>query len=38
MKEKIVSWFKRFGLVGFLFFTLKGLLWLLLAWLGLSIF
>jgi hypothetical protein len=27
-KEKIILWLKRLGLAGFLFFLLKGLLWL----------
>jgi hypothetical protein len=38
MKQRIITWFRRIGVVGFLFFTIKGLLWLLLAWLGFSIF
>jgi hypothetical protein len=29
-KEKIIMWFKKMGLIGFLFFLIKGLLWLLL--------
>ena len=35
MKKK---WLKRLGLIGFLFFLLKGLMWIalfVLAWLGL---
>jgi len=27
-KEKVKLWFKRFGLAGFLFFFIKGLIWL----------
>ena len=27
-KEKVKLWFKRVGLVGFLFFLIKGLIWL----------
>jgi hypothetical protein len=29
-ENKVVSWFARIGIVGFLFFTLKGLLWFLI--------
>jgi hypothetical protein len=28
MKGKYTIWFKRIGLIGFLFFLLKGLIWL----------
>ncbi|HMU78385.1 MAG TPA: hypothetical protein PLE03_01140 [Bacteroidia bacterium] len=27
-KEKVILWFKRLGLAGFLFFLIKGLIWL----------
>ncbi|XZQ03852.1 hypothetical protein ACJVDK_16755 [Pedobacter sp. MW01-1-1] len=27
-KEKVKLWFKRVGVVGFLFFLIKGLIWL----------
>jgi len=27
-KEKVKYWFKRIGVVGFLFFLIKGLVWL----------
>ncbi len=27
-KEKIIRWVKRFGVAGFLFFLIKGLVWL----------
>ena len=27
-KEKIVTWVKRLGVAGFLFFLIKGLIWL----------
>jgi len=27
-KEKVKLWFKRLGLAGFLFFLIKGLIWL----------
>jgi len=37
-KSPLAKWMKRFGLVGFIFFFVKGLLWLtipaLLIWLG----
>jgi len=28
MKEKILWWLKRLGIAGFLFFLIKGLIWL----------
>lgn len=28
MKEKLKIWFKRLGLLGFMFFFVKGLVWL----------
>jgi len=31
-------WFRRFGLVGFLFFFLKGMLWLIIPWIAHSVF
>jgi hypothetical protein len=38
-EKKLTTWFKRFGVIGFLFFLAKGLVWLALAgiaamWLG----
>jgi hypothetical protein len=27
-KQNIISWFKRLGVAGFLFFLVKGLIWL----------
>ncbi len=27
-KQKVKQWFKRIGLAGFLFFLIKGLIWL----------
>lgn len=27
-KERMMKWFKRVGIVGFLFFLVKGLVWL----------
>jgi hypothetical protein len=32
-KEKIVKWFKRLGFAGFMFFLIKGLLWLIIPYL-----
>lgn len=32
-KGKIVKWFKRIGIVGFLFFLIKGLLWIIIPYL-----
>lgn len=32
-RGKLTMWFKRMGLVGFLFFLIKGLLWLLIPFL-----
>lgn len=32
------SWLKRLGVAGFLFFLIKGLLWLLVLWGGVEIF
>lgn len=32
--NKFTKWIKRFGIIGFLFFLIKGLLWLLLAYVG----
>ncbi|ASZ12592.1 alanyl-tRNA synthetase [Chitinophaga pendula] len=31
-KEKIIRWLKRIGFWGFIFFLLKGLLWLALGY------
>lgn len=32
--SKFVRWIKKLGFWGFMFFLLKGLLWLLLPWLA----
>lgn len=32
------SWLKRIGFAGFVFFFLKGMLWLLIPWLAHSVF
>ncbi|WP_255491609.1 hypothetical protein [Hufsiella arboris] len=29
-KEKLVLWFKRLGFAGFMFFLIKGLIWLVI--------
>jgi hypothetical protein len=31
-KEKLVKWFKRIGIGGFLFFLIKGLVWLAIGY------
>jgi hypothetical protein len=31
-REKIINWIKKLGLAGFLFFLLKGLVWIYLAY------
>ena len=33
MNERLVKWFKRLGWAGFLFFLIKGLLWLIIPYL-----
>ncbi len=38
-KQNLISWVKRFGVVGFLFFLIKGLLWIVAGfWVGYSLF
>ena len=32
-ENKVIRWFKRIGIIGFLFFLIKGLLWLLVPYL-----
>ncbi len=32
--EKLKSWFKKVGILGVIFFTLKGLLWLVVIYFG----
>lgn len=32
-REKIGAWIKKIGLIGFVFFLIKGLLWLLIPYL-----
>ncbi len=27
-ESKVIKWFKRLGVAGFLFFTIKGLIWI----------
>ena len=36
-QSKKISWIKKLGIVGFLFFLLKGLFWLSLLYLGVGI-
>lgn len=31
-REKVILWFKKVGLVGFLFFLLKGIAWLVIGY------
>ncbi|TSA50675.1 MAG: alanyl-tRNA synthetase [Sphingobacteriales bacterium] len=31
-KQSIIFWFKRVGVIGFLFFLVKGLIWLALGY------
>ncbi len=31
-KEKLIFWFKRVGIAGFLFFLIKGLIWLVVIY------
>ncbi|MDR6571001.1 hypothetical protein SAMN05660461_0182 [Chitinophaga ginsengisegetis] len=37
-KAKIIKWIKKLGFWGFLFFLIKGLLWLALGYWGASLF
>ena len=36
--EKMKSWLLKLGLVGFLFFFVKGLLWVAVFWFGVKLF
>ena len=36
-QSKKISWIKKLGILGFLFFLLKGLFWLALLYLGVGI-
>ncbi len=38
MKKEHSSWLKRIGFVGFTFFLIKGILWLIAMWAGFSFF
>ncbi|MCT4582636.1 MAG: hypothetical protein N4A35_14560 [Flavobacteriales bacterium] len=38
MKKEHSTWLKRIGVVGFLFFLIKGILWLIALWAGYSLF
>ncbi|OGU10691.1 MAG: hypothetical protein A2X61_04965 [Ignavibacteria bacterium GWB2_35_12] len=31
-KQRIKTWIKKIGFIGFLFFLIKGLLWLIIPW------
>ena len=31
-KQAIIKWIKKLGFWGFMFFLIKGLIWLVLAW------
>lgn len=37
LSGRMKTWFKKLGLLGFLFFLIKGLVWLALFWLGFEI-
>jgi len=36
--DKMKIWFLKLGLVGFLFFFVKGLLWIAVLWFGVTLF
>jgi hypothetical protein len=36
--DEMKSWFLKLGLVGFLFFFVKGLLWIAVLWFGVTLF
>jgi hypothetical protein len=36
--DKMKSWFLKLGLAGFLFFFVKGLLWIAVLWFGVTLF
>jgi len=36
--DKMKRWFLKLGLVGFLFFFVKGLLWIAVLWFGVTLF
>jgi hypothetical protein len=36
--DKMESWLLKLGLAGFLFFFVKGLLWIAVFWFGVSLF
>jgi len=36
--DKMKNWFLKLGLVGFLFFFVKGLLWIAVLWFGVTLF
>ena len=38
MKKEHSTWLKRIGVVGFLFFLIKGIIWLVALWAGVNLF
>jgi hypothetical protein len=36
--DKMKGWFLKLGLVGFMFFFVKGLLWIAVLWFGVNLF
>lgn len=36
-KEKVKTWLKRIGIAGFLFFLIKGIIWLIVLYYGASL-
>jgi hypothetical protein len=36
--DKMKSWLLKLGLIGFLFFFVKGLLWIAVLWFGVNLF
>lgn len=37
-RRSAMAWLKRLGIAGFIFFLLKGILWLVVIWGGVEIF
>ena len=37
MSAKFKFWLKRIGIIGFLFFLLKGIMWLAVIWFGIDL-
>jgi len=36
--NKVKKWLAKLGLIGFLFFFVKGLLWIAVLWFGINLF